>query len=81
MSVKNTLVRIAKDVFVNFYEIASIEACDDDDDGALIVLKNGHKIFVENISAGDVNSIVRDHINHCNGTSSRSYNAMSPSDY
>ena len=80
MSVKNTLVRVAEDVFINFYEIACIEVCDDDDESAQVVLKNGHKIVIENTTARAIHNAVRDQI-YNNNTYVPSNNITQRHDY
>jgi len=69
MSVKNTLVRVAEDVFINYYEIACIEVCDNDDESVQVVLKNGHNIVIENTTARAIHNAVRDQIYNNNNSS------------
>jgi len=62
---QNVLVKVASDVFVNFYEVASVES--DGDDGVLIVLKNGHTITIADTTAEEVQARIARHINGDNG--------------
>jgi len=61
---KHCLARIGVDVFVNFYEVASVESLGDND--VLIVLKNGHKIEVSNTTPAVVNFCLAAHIAYMN---------------
>lgn len=58
MNKHSSLVRIADDVFVNFYEVASIEPDDDDDTHTLVTLKSGRRIVLANTSPTKVNDCI-----------------------
>lgn len=62
---KHCLTRIGVDVFINFYEVASVESQGDND--VLIVLKNGHKIELQNTTAAEVNFRLATHVAYING--------------
>ena len=64
---KHCLARVGVDVFVNFYEVASVESQGDND--VLIVLKNGHKIEVANTTPAAVNFRLSSHVAYVNGAS------------
>lgn len=59
----NALVKIANDVFVNFYEVASIETDDGDVENTLIVLKSGHKVVIEGATPAEVSRAITNHLN------------------
>ena len=55
----NALVKVALDVYVNFYEVASVEA---EDKNVLIVLKSGHKVALSNTTVDAVNKRITAHL-------------------
>lgn len=59
----NALVKVANDVFVNFYEVASIETDDADIENTLIVLKSGHKVVIEGATPMEVSRAITNHVN------------------
>lgn len=63
---QNVLVKVAEDVFVNFYEVASVESGQKHNE-VLIVLKNGHEIVIADTSASEVQSRIARHINGDSG--------------